>query len=234
MNEVVDAEANAPAAVISDAPAESERWPGDTGTLSLDARRALLRLIQGPYLSATRAPGPWSALLADETTLRSRLHDLFLDLVLDRDAGFAFVRNAETGEQDVPVAVRSEQLTFIDTAMLLVLRQMLLVGEHDGRVIVGRDDVFEQLSPLRTSDRDEADFTKRLNASWLKMRNKLRVVHVLTDERVEISPVLRMLVDADQVRTISAEYERIRAGGSEAETKDTQASPEQGDDRDVA
>lgn len=192
--------------------AEQGAWTGDTGTLSLDARRALLKLIQGPYLSAIRAPGPWSALLADETRIRSRLHDLFLDLVLDRDAGFAFVRNAITGEQDAPVAVRAEQLTFIDTAMLLVLRQMLLSGEQDGRVIVGRDDVFEQLAPFRTADRDETDFTKRLNASWLKMRNKLRVVHALSDERVEISPVLRMLVDAEQVRTIAAEYGRIRAG----------------------
>lgn len=199
-------------AAMSEEHVESKAWPGDTGTLGIDARRALLKLIKGPYLSAVRAPGPWSALLADEAHIRSRLHDLFLDLVLDRDAGFAFVRNATTGEQDVPIAVRSEQLTFIDTAMLLVLRQMLLSGEHDGRVIVGRDDVFEQLEPFRTADRDETDFAKRLNASWLKMRNKLRVVHALSDERVEISPVLRMLVDAEQVRTIAAEYERIRAG----------------------
>lgn len=203
-----------PETLISEENAETSVWPGDTGTLGIDARRALLKLVKGPYLSATRAPGPWSALLADEAQIRSRLHDLFLDLVLDRDAGFAFARNATTGEQEVPVAVRSEQLTFIDTAMLLVLRQMLLSGEDDGRVIVGRDDVFEQLAPFRTADRDETDFTKRLNASWLKMRNKLRVVHALSDERVEISPVLRMLVDAEQVRTIAAEYERIRAGES--------------------
>lgn len=207
---------NEAAAAHDRAIAESSRWAGDTGTLTIDARRALLKLIQGPYLSAARAPGPWSALLADEAVVRSRLHDIFLDLVLDRDAGFAFVRNAATGEQEAPVAVRSEQLTFIDTAMLLVLRQMLLTGEHDGRVIVGRDDVFEQLAPFRTADRDETDFAKRLNASWLKMRNKLRVVHAVSDERVEISPVLRMLVDADQVRTIAAEYERIRSGERDA------------------
>ena len=219
--------------------AASARWPGDTGTLSIDARRALLKLIQGPYLSAARAPGPWSALLADEASIRSRLHDLFLDLVLDRDAGFAFVRNADTGEQDAPVAVRSEQLTFIDTAMLLVPRQMLLSGEHDGRVIVGRDDVFEQLVPFRTEDRDETDFAKRLNASWLKMRNKLRVVHALTDERVEISPVLRMLVDADQVRIIAAEYARIRSGerdssGVVAELEIATPDDDEGAEDDVA
>lgn len=201
--------------------AEAARWPGDTGTLSIDARRALLKLVQGPYLSAERMPGPWAALLADEATLVSRLHDLFLDLVVDRDSGFAFVRNAQTGEVDAPVAVRSEQLTFIDTAMLIVLRQLLLMGEQEGRVIVGQDEVFEQLEPYRTHDRDETDFQKRLNASWTKMRNKLRVVHAVSDERVEISPVLRMLVDADQVRAIAAEYERIRAEHTPTATEPT-------------
>lgn len=195
-----------------EAAAEAGRWPGDTGTLGLDARRALLKLVKGPYLSAAREPGPWAALLADEKSIRSRLHDLFLDLVIDRDAGFAFVRNAQTGDVEAPVAVRSEQLTFLDTAMLLVLRQMLLSGEGEARVIVGREEVFEQLEPLRAVDRDETDFGKRLNSSWGKMKNRLRVVHAVADDRVEISPVLRMLVDAEQVAAIRAEYERIARG----------------------
>lgn len=184
-------------------------WKGDAGALGIDTRRALLRLIQGPYLAAERSPGPWSALLADEHAVRIRLHELFLDLVIDRDSGFAFVQNAHTGDLDVPVAVRSEKLTFLDSAMLLVLRQMLLAGEHEGRVIVGEDEVFEQLAPFRTPDRDQTDFMKRLNASWRKMKNTLRVVHTASADRVEISPVLRMLVDADQVRALTETYQRI-------------------------
>ena len=52
--------------------------------------------------------------------------------------------------------MRTATLTFMDTAMLLVLRQMLLAGEGDGRVIVGRDEVFDQLRVYRTGDRDDA------------------------------------------------------------------------------
>ncbi|GLJ61458.1 hypothetical protein GCM10017576_15870 [Microbacterium barkeri] len=187
-------------------------WRGDEGALKLESRKALLKLIQGPYLSASRSPRQWAALLSDEATVRSRLNDLFLDLVVDRDGGFAFVRNVDAGELDVPSAVRSESLTFLDTAMLLVLRQLLLSAESEGRVIVGQDEVFEQLEPFRTADRDETDFRKRLNASWVKMKNRLRVVHTVSEDRVEISPVLRLLVDAEQARAIAAEYARIRAG----------------------
>src|SRR5690606_12698218 len=97
------------------------------------SRRALLELVRGPYLSRARSPQNWSSLLADETVIRSRLNDLFLELVLDRDSEFAFVRNAESTEIQVPRAVRSESLTFIDTAMLLALRHTLLNEEGRGR-----------------------------------------------------------------------------------------------------
>lgn len=198
---------------LSDAPdTRHALWRGDTGVLRSEGRRALLKLIQGPYLSQARSPKQWSALLSDEATLRSRLHDIFLDLVIDREAGFAFVRNANAAGFDSPTAVRSETLTFIDTAMLLVLRQMLLSAEHDGRVIVGQEEVYEQLEAYRSEDRDQTDFTKRLNSSWAKLKNRLRVIHTASEDRVEISPVLRLLIDAEQVRAIHAEYDSVSSG----------------------
>lgn len=192
-------------------------WPEDTGLLAEGSRRALLELIKGPYLSGRTSPGLWSALLSDERAIISRLHELFLELVIDRIGEFAFVRNVTTDELSTPATVRTASLTFIDTAMLLVLRHMLLVGEGDGRVIVGRDEVFEQLRVYRTADRDEHDFDKRLNAAWQKMRNVLRVVHAAgqadrEEDRVEISPVLRMVLDAEQVQAIGFEYARIASG----------------------
>ncbi|WP_243076297.1 DUF4194 domain-containing protein [Microbacterium sp. SS28] len=187
-------------------------WRGDAGELPDRTRRVLLRLVRGPYLSGAREAQLWAVLLTDEAVIRSRLGDLFLELVVDRENEFAFVRNAPT--EDVPKAVRSEALTFLDTAMLLVLRQTLLSEEGRGRVIVGQSEVFEQLAVFRTVDRDEKDFTSRLNSSWNKMQNKLRVLHAVGDDRAEISPVLRLILDADQIRAITAEYHRIAQEGT--------------------
>jgi hypothetical protein len=169
--------------------------------------------VRGPYLSGAREAQLWAVLLTDETVIRSRLAELFLELVIDRDNEFAFVRNAPSDE--APKAVRSEALTFLDTAMLLVLRQTLLSEEGRGRVIVGQAEVFEQLAVFRTPDRDEKDFASRVNSSWNKMQNKLRVLHAVGDDRAEISPVLRLLVDADQIRAITAEYQRIAREGED-------------------
>lgn len=187
-------------------------WPGDTGTFPDRTRRALLRLIRGPYLAGAREGQVWSVLLSDEDVIRSRLADMFLDLVIDRDHEIAFVRNAPS--ESAPRAVRSESLTFLDTAMLLVLRQTLLSEDGGGRVIVGQTEVFEQLAVFRTPDRDEKDFASRLNSSWHKMQNKLRVLHAVGEDRAEISPVLRLIVDADQVRGITAEYQRLAREGA--------------------
>lgn len=216
-------------------------WTGDTGRLAENARRVLVGLIKGPYVAIERDGRLWSALLADEAEIRSRLHDLFLDLVLDREAGFAFVRNVRTDELAIPSTVRSTTLTFMDTAMLLVLREMLVSAAGEDRVIVGRDEVFERLAVYRTADRDESDFGKRMNASWQKMRNNLRVIHsagrVADDEdRVEISPVLRLIVDADQVRAIGEEYARIAAGAAptpDPSLGDADGEPDHGSDGDA-
>ncbi|MCY7405080.1 MAG: DUF4194 domain-containing protein [Cryobacterium sp.] len=190
-------------------------WSGDTGVMGEQSRRVLLELIKGPYISGAKAPALWSALLADDVSIRSRLHELFLELVIDRVGEFAFVRNVNTTELKVPSTVRTAALTFLDTAMLLVLRQMLLSGEGDGRVIVGQEDVFEQLRVYRTADRDESDFNKRLHSTWQKMKNTLRVIHQAgAEDRAEISPVLRLIVDAEQIAAISGEYRRIAEGGS--------------------
>jgi hypothetical protein len=208
----------------TDTDAATAIWPGDTGVIGEQSRRALLELIKGPYLSGVKAPALWSALLADEVGIRSRLHELFLELVVDRVGEFAFVRNVSTTELKLPSSVRTAALTFLDTAMLLVLRQILLAGEGDGRVIVGQEDVFEQLRVYRTVDRDESDFNKRLNSTWLKMKNTLRVIHQAgAEDRAEISPVLRLIVDAEQIAAISGEYRRIAEGGGSAVDVETGA-----------
>ncbi|GGC43677.1 hypothetical protein GCM10010974_27550 [Brevibacterium sediminis] len=185
-------------------------WSGDTGTLGERTRRVLLELLKGPYVSGTQAPQLWAALVADESLVRSRLHDLFLDLVIDRVDEFAFTRKIVTDEIDAPAAVRSERLTFLDTAMLLVLRQLLLAAPGEKRVIVDREEVYERLAIYRTGD--ESTFQRNLNGAWSRMSNRLRVLHKAGDDRFEISPMVKFLIDEDRVRELIAVYERIAAG----------------------
>lgn len=62
-------------------------YPGDSGQLPLDARRVLCSLLSGPSLDAERHGQLWPVLLRHETVVRSRLAELFLELVIDREMG---------------------------------------------------------------------------------------------------------------------------------------------------
>ena len=184
-------------------------WAGDSGTLRERSRRAIVELVKGPYLARARRRELWEALLTDEEAIRSRLHDLFLDVVIDRENELAFVRPADF--DGAPEVVRTRALTFMDTAMLLILRQALLLEDAGTRVFIGQEEVFEQLAVYRAG-RDDADHRKRTNASWANMHT-LGLLHSTEEGRAEISPIVRFLVDADRVQAITSAF--ARAAGRE-------------------
>ena len=179
--------------------------------LSFDAKRLLVQLVKGPYVAQQRAPNLWSALVANEKLIRVSLNNMFLELVIDHDQGLAFARN-QRSSQDLPKMMRSLPLTLIDTALVLFLRQCLL--RNEGRVFVGRDEIDDQLSIYgQVSQTDVVLFRKRMNSSVKKMTD----INVLqpTDEdgRFEISPILRMVFDADEVKAVAAELHNLLESG---------------------
>ncbi|MCK0089996.1 MULTISPECIES: DUF4194 domain-containing protein [Rhodococcus] len=185
-------------------------YPGDTGELGLDTRRALVQLLKGPLITADKHPEVWRTVIRDEKVLRSRLADVFLDLVVDEDELLAFTRPADTGDHKTPRVLRTQRLTFMDTVMILALRHRLLRAQPGERVIVGFDEVGEQLEVYRAAtSTDPAGFRKRVNSSWTKLKEYSLLVPTTTEGRMEVSPVLRQLFDADQVAAVEAEFRSI-------------------------
>ncbi|MDT0169741.1 DUF4194 domain-containing protein [Pseudarthrobacter sp. BRE9] len=186
-------------------------WEGDTGTLREPSRRVLVQLLRGPYLSASRHGNLWTALLSDEDAVRSSLADLFLDLVTDHAAQVAFVRNT-SADVDAPKVMRTATLTFLDTALLLHLRQTLLQESGGRKTIVGADEVADQLQVYRGKDNaDIAGFSKRINSSWQKMVKYGLLAATSTEGRFEVSPVLRLVFGAEEIAAVQAEYRRLAA-----------------------
>lgn len=186
-------------------------WGGDKGTLREPSRRVLVQLLRGPYLSASRHGNLWTALLSDEDAVRSRLADLFLDLVTDHAAQVAFVRNT-SGDVDAPKVMRTATLTFLDTALLLHLRQALLQESGGRKTIIGADEAADQLQVYRGKDNaDIAGFSKRINSSWLKMVKYGLLAATSTEGRFEVSPVLRLVFGTEEIAAVQAEYQRLAA-----------------------
>lgn len=186
-------------------------WEGDAGGLARDTRRALVRLLQGPYVSSELHPDLWNAVVSDEPSVRHHLADLFLTLVVDHDAGVAFVRNVEDPTGQAPSVVRSLPLTLVDTVLLLHLRTLVLREETSGqRAFVDRSELQDHLAVYRPhTSTDHAGFTKRVNASIAKMEKASVLRSTQVPDRFQISPVLSLVFGPDEVAAITAEYRRM-------------------------
>lgn len=199
-------------------------YPGDVGTLPLDARRALCQLLSGPSIDAVRHGQLWPALMRHEAAVRSRLADLFLELVVDAETGVAFTRQADTGELGTPVLLRSAPLTFIDSVLLLHLRQQLAEAEaHGNRAVVEEAALINVLSVYEKNlSTDRAGFARRVGVAIAKMKDN----HVLeklrgSEDRYEVSPALKLLFSAEDVQALAQVYRSLReADAGEVEGSD--------------
>ncbi|WP_163275219.1 DUF4194 domain-containing protein [Cellulomonas iranensis] len=118
----------------------AELFAGDTGTLDADVRRVLVRLLQRRFLLAERHRAQWRTLLENQQVIESRLHDLFVHLVVDHERGIAYKRQVRSAELDVPVLLRDEPYTRAETLVLVHLRTVFQrergAGETSARVDV--------------------------------------------------------------------------------------------------
>lgn len=190
-------------------------YVGDAGDLALDTRRVLVQLLAGPSLEARRHSHLWPVLLRDEALVRSRLAELFLDLVLDRDTQVAFTRQADVGDLEVPVLLRRAPLTFIDSVLLLFLRQRLSQADvHAERAVVATDEIVEYLTTYeRAANTDRAGFVKRVQASIEKIK-KHSILQKLrgAEDRFEISPTLKLLFSVEEIQALTRVYSDMAAG----------------------
>lgn len=208
-----------------DAP-ETATFAGDRGQLRLETRRVLVQLLQGPSVDGHRQTKLWPTLLRDESILRSRLHDLFLDLVIDYDQKVAFTRQVVDESIDAPVLLRKATLTFLQSALILYLRQRLTQAEAQGdRAAVSRSEMIEHLRVFeRDRNVDHARFEQQMDKAVEKAK-ELSLLHKLRggEERFEVSPTLKLLFPAEEIIGLTETYRAIAEAASQVATDDLQS-----------
>jgi hypothetical protein len=190
-------------------------FEGDSGELELETRRVLVQLLAGPSLDGRRHAKLWPVLVRDEALIRRRLSELFLELVIDLDLQVAFTRQADAGDLETPVLLRRAQLTFLDSIMLLYLRQRLTQADAQGeRAVISADEIVEHMSVYeRNTNTDRAGFHKRIQASIEKIKTHSILQKIRSSEdRFEISPTLKLLFSAEAIQSLTRTYQRMAAG----------------------
>jgi hypothetical protein len=214
--------------------AASDLFPGDTGELAFETRRVLVQLLLGPSVDGRRHGRLWPILLRDEVIVRRRLHELFLDLIIDRDHQVAFTRQVQTDEIEIPVLLRRSPLSLLDSVLLLFLRQRLTQAEAQGdRAVVSVDELIEHMSLFeRQSNTDKAGFEKRMRHSIDKMKHDSVLQKIRNSEdRFEVSPTLRLLFSAEEVLALMQIYRSLAGGGPPNSSAGTDGSTNDDSDR---
>ena len=205
---------------IDDASKHKSLFIGDHGTLPLETRRLLVHILTGPALDGRRHAKLWQILMRDLETIQRYLAELFLTLIIDRDLQVAFTRQADTGDLDTPILLRRAPLIFVDSILLLYLRQKLTQADAQGeRCVVALEEIIEYLRAYEHStNTDHAGFIKRVHASVEKIR-KCNILQKIKsgENRFEISPVLKLLFAAENVQSLTALYQNMATQSDEVD-----------------
>lgn len=183
---------------------------GDTGTLTAAQRRALADLIRGPYVSSLTKPEIFRTVSDSRALLAQQLDNVFLTLTVDDDAGVAYTSTWDADVDAKRSLLRTMNLSFIDTVILLHLRRELVNTTPNERAIVDEDEVFEATSAYQAATgTDHTAQRKKFEGSWNKMKSNSIVVKTPTEGRFEISPVLRIIFSAEEIAAVSDSYEDL-------------------------
>lgn len=201
---------------------QTPRFDGDTSELPAEVCWALQQLVAAPHV--TQESKSWPVVLDNETILRSRLAELGLVLVVNREHRYAYTRQSDDPSPRGRAILRSRTLSLAASALVLYLYQQYIVAPDDP--IVERADIVDHMVAAYrpAEDTDEVAFRKRIGKA-IELLEGLHIIKPVSGDgdRFTIYPVITAIVTANQVSALDARYREIvrtpRAGaGAEAET----------------
>lgn len=204
-------------------------FAGDTGEFSVHLRTAIVRLVRGPMLSGEENELAYDALLRNEDTVRQHLSEMFLSLVINRDARIAFARQAGV-DQPFPVLMRRAPLTLVESAVIACLRRTLgTVTGTSEFAVVSLDEIRDEILAFRRfSDTNEAGIRNSVDSAVTKMA-KFGILKKVrdTEDRYTIMPLLRNLFTLEEIAALLAALRTVADGGA---ATDAEAHEDKSDD----
>lgn len=195
----------------------AELFAGDSGTLDADVRRVLVRLLQRRFLVADRNRTQWRTLLENQQVIESRLHDLFVHLVVDHDRGIAYKRQVRSAELDVPVLLRDDAYSRAETLVLVHLRTVFQRERGAGETSVRVDvEEIEQtaLTYFDPDDTNVASHQREIRAAVARLA-KEGLIEEESEGRFRVTPLVEVVLSNErltELRAWLAEQVRVAAG----------------------
>ena len=144
----------------------------------------------------------WQELLDHQGPVRDYLSVLGLELLLQEDEGFAFLKNCERNEDniEIPQLIVRRQLSYPVSLLLAQLRRKL--AEHDAssgeeRLIIDKQEVIDLMGTFIISGSNEVQFVRKIDGVLQKV-SELGFIRFLGEkkEKIEVKRIIKAFVDA--------------------------------------
>ncbi len=203
----------------------------------ITARHVIVRLIGGPlYHSDTDL---WRILRTETATVRDHFHRMGLEVAMDEEAGYAFLRQTEETEEaaetenneaPLPRLMRRTPLSYHQTLLLVLLRERLLQHDQsaDGEEYLHLD--HDQLLDLQRPYFPDAANEKKTEDRMGRTISRLVDLGVLrrlknrSEDIYRVEPILRAKLPVERIREIR---DRLSAHLGEAPSQENDETAEE-------
>lgn len=176
-----------------------------------------IRLMQGVVYQESDA---WEGLLRHRGAVRDHFAVIGLDVVIDDDEGYAYLRTTEPedGDEPLPRVIRRRALTYADSLLLVLLRKRMVEFESagdQGQLVLTQDEIIEMIQLFLARSTDEARVLKQVDTSINRLVSMgfLRQLKGRRDTW-EVRRILKAYVDGQTLSDFSAKLAEYADGGA--------------------
>ncbi len=161
----------------------------------------LVQLLKGVVYQDTHTH-LWQQLFDLESRLRDQLNVLGLELYLDEDEGFAFVKqkSAAQDEAEIPRLVVRRALSYPVSLLCVLLRKRMAEADHRGgdlKLVVSRQDIHNDMQVFFSGQSNEARFADQLDGHIEKVVKVGFLKRLKEEDHFEVRRIIKALVDGD-------------------------------------
>lgn len=196
------------------------------GHLKEEARPALITLLKQGVILQSRKPKVFELILVNKEAIVDHLADMNLVLTLDERGGMAFIR--QVGEEDFDeddddsadmssTMISRRALTLYETYIVLILRRHFQEREASGetKIIIDVEKILNDIVPFMPLSNSSNIDRRRLNGTLKNLQKKNLIMTVRNNEdRFEISPIIRHIVNAEFLENMIDEYQKLAQSGA--------------------
>lgn len=163
---------------------------------------SLVALLKGIVYSTDKQ---WNELLQNEADIKKYFADIYLDVIIDKSEGYAYLKQKESEEEEdeIPKLIEKRQLNFHVSLLSLLLRKHLIENDSEGestKAILSRDEIVNMMKPFYKETTNEAYQVKQMDTAIRKVEEEGFIRKMKTEEELyEINRIIKAFVNADVV-----------------------------------